>query len=382
MLRPSEDHRGPGFSNLASSIFPDLKRVFKADHEHQVFIFPATGTGAWESGLSNTLSPGDKVVAFRYGQFSLLWVDQAQRLGLDVQIVDAEWGDGADEDKLAQILAADKDKKIKGIMVVHNETTTGVTSDIGKIRRTMNAAGSDALLYVDCVSSLTACDFRMAEWGVDVAMTGSQKGLSLPAGLGIVCASPRALARAKTSSLPRVFFSWADQISSNLSGNFPYTPSVPLLYGLREALDIIMELGLDNKIEHHARLAEATRIATAAWGLKNICSNPRWYSNSVTTIEVPKGIDSNHVIQAAYANHNLSLGLGLNKLNGRCFRIGHLGDMNEVSLLGAIAGTEMALLDAGVPGVKPGSGTGAAVEYLQRTQAEKAKQANKAQIVQ
>jgi len=197
-----------------------------------------------------------------------------------------------------------------------------------------------------------------------------------------VCASPRALARAKTASLPRVFFSWADQVSNNVSGNFPYTPSVPLLYGLREAIDIIMELGLDNKIEHHARLAEATRIAAAAWGLKNICSNPRWYSNSVTTIEVPKGIDSNDVIQAAYRNHNLSLGLGLNKLNGRCFRIGHLGDMNEVSLLGAIAGTEMALLDAGVPGVKSGSGTGAAVEYLQRTQAERAKELDRAQIVQ
>ena len=246
----------------------------------------------------------------------------------------------------------------------------------------MDAAGTEALLYVDCVSSLTACDFRMAEWGVDVAMTGSQKGLSLPAGLGLVCASPRALARAKSASLPRIFFSWADQITNNLSGNFPYTPSVPLLYGLREALDIIMEIGLDNKIEHHARLAEATRIATSAWGLKNICSDPRWFSNSVTTIEVPKGVDSNDVIRAAHTNHNLSLGLGLNKLNGRCFRIGHLGDMNEVSLLGAIAGTEMALLDAGVPGVKAGAGTGAAVAYFQRTLAERAKEVDKAQIVQ
>jgi len=326
----------------------------------------ATGTGAWEAGLTNTLSPGDKVVAFRYGQFSHLWIDQAQRLGLNVTVLEEEWGNGANCDRLRATLEADKAKEIKAVMIVHNETTTGVTSDIGKARATLDGLKHPALLMVDGVSSIGACDFRMDEWKVDVAMTGSQKAMSLPTGLGVVCVSPKALAATKTAKLPRVFFSFDDMIKFNDIGNFPYTPSIPLLYGLRESLDMLKEEGIDECIARHARFAEGTRRAVKAWGLELLCKDPRWNSNSLTVIKVPAGIDSSLLVRTAYAKYNLSIGLGLSEVQGKVFRIGHIGDLNEVSLLGALAGTEMALIDVGVK-IQAGAGVGAAVKYFQET---------------
>mmetsp|Transcript_11023 Transcript_11023/g.40394 ORF Transcript_11023/g.40394 Transcript_11023/m.40394 type:complete len:470 (-) Transcript_11023:1089-2498(-) len=365
MVRASENHRDPHFSALAFSLFEDLPKLFKSE-KGTAFIFPATGTGGWEAALTNTLSPGDKVVAFRYGQFSHLWIDMAQRLGLDVEILDEEWGCGADEARLQRVLEADTDKKIKAVMVVHNETTTGVTSDIKKVREAMDAAGHDAFLMVDSVSGLGACDLRFDEWRVDLCVTGSQKSMSMPTGLGVVCASPRALEARHSAKMPRLFFDFGDMLKFNEVGNFPYTPSIPLLYALRETLDIMLEEGLDNQLARHARLAEGTRKAVKAWGLELLCKDERWNSNSLTVIKVPDGVDSNIVVNKAYTRYNLSIGIGLSQVNGKVFRIGHLGDMNEVSLLGALAGVEMALLHAGVK-ITPGSGVGAALQYFQET---------------
>ena len=306
------------------------------------------------------------MVCFRYGQFSHLWIDQAQRLGLDVMVLEEEWGNGANCERLKQVLEADTEKAIKAVMIVHNETTTGVTSDIGKARYTMDGANHPALLLVDGVSSIGACDFRFDEWKVDVAMTGSQKAMSLPTGLGIVCVSKKALAMGKTAKLPRIFFSFEDMIRMNDQGNFPYTPSIPLLYGLREALDMLKEEGIDECLARHARFAEGTRRAVAAWGLELLCKNPRWRSNSLTVIKLPAGIDGTKLVRTAYAKYNLSIGLGLSEVAGKVFRIGHIGDLNEVSLLGAIAGTEMALIDMGVK-ITPGAGVGAAITYFQQT---------------
>jgi alanine-glyoxylate transaminase/serine-glyoxylate transaminase/serine-pyruvate transaminase len=331
-------------------------------------------------------------VCFRYGQFSHLWVDQAQRLGLDVTVLDEEWGRGANEARLRSVLEADKGKKIKAVMVVHNETTTGVTSDIAKCRAAMDAAGHSALLLVDGVSSIGACEFRFDEWRVDVAMTGSQKALSLPTGLALCCVSPKALEATKTAKLPRVFFSFADMAKFNATGGFPvrssapsaharslahprstscpqYTPSVPLLYGLREALTMLREEGMDNAVARHARFAAGTRAAVKAWGLELLCADPRWNSNSLTVIKAPPGMDTTRLVRTAFAKYNLSIGLGLSSVAGKVFRIGHLGDLNEVSLLGALAGTEMALRDCGYTGFAPGAGVGAALEYFQKTSA-------------
>lgn len=366
MIRPSENHRDPYFGPFLEPIFDELKKLYKSK-EGTCFIFPSTGTGAWEAGLTNTLSPGDKVVAFRYGQFSHLWCEQARRLGLDVIKVERPWGEGADEAALQQILADDKKHDIKAVMVVHNETTTGVTSDIKGCREAMDAAGHPALLMVDGVSSIGALDFRFDEWRVDVAMTGSQKALSMPTGLGLCCVSNKALEASKTATLPRFFFSFDDMIATNKELNFPYTPSIPLLHGLKEALACISDEGLDNVIARHARLAEGTRRAVDAWGLKLLCKHPRWNSNSLSVIEVPPGIDSNMIVKTAYCKYNLTIGVGLSEVNGKVFRIGHLGDMNEVSMLGAIAGVEMAMRDCGIKSFEFGAGVGAAAKYWQET---------------
>lgn len=366
MIRPSENHRDPYFAGFLLPIFEDLKGLFKSK-EGTPFIFPATGTGAWEAGLTNTLSPGDKVVAFRYGQFSHLWIDQAKRLGLDVMVLEKPWGEGADEAQLHSVLAADKDHKIKAVMVVHNETTTGVTSDIKGCRDAMDDAGHPALLMVDGVSSIGAIDFKFDEWRVDVAMTGSQKALSMPTGLGLCCISPKALEMRKTAKLPRVFFSFDDMLKNNAIGNFPYTPSIPLLHGLKAALECINDEGLDEVIARHTRLANGTREAVKAWGLKLLCKNPRWNSNALSVIEVPQGVDSNTIVKTAYCKYNLTIGVGLSEVNGKVFRIGHLGDMNEVSMLGAIAGVEMTMRDVGITSFDFGSGVGAAAKYWQET---------------
>jgi len=367
MHRAMEDHRSSAFPDLATGLFRDLKQVFQTT-TGQPFIFPATGTGGWEAALVNTLSPGDRLLAPRYGQFSHLWIDLAQRHGMRVDIIDVEWGEGAPVDRIEAILSQDRQHEIKGVLIVHNETATGVTSDLGAVRRAIDAAQHPALLYVDGVSSIGSIDFRMDEWKVDLAVTGSQKGLMLPAGLGIVCASSKALAAREQARCPRVFFDFGDMIRANATGYFPYTPSIPMLYGLRESLAMIMEEGLDVIYARHARLAEGVRAAARAWGLKLCAKAPKWYSNTVSAIMVPDGKNAGDVIDVAFRRYNLALGAGLARLAGKLFRIGHLGDLNELMLLGAIAGAEMALRDVGIQ-VTPGSGVAAAAEHYRSTAA-------------
>ena len=361
MMVAMEDHRSSRFPELARGLFPGLKRLFQCN-EGETYLFPATGTGAWEASLANTLSPGDRVLAPRFGQFSHLWIDMMQRLGLEVEILETEWGAGAPEDRIAAALRADREHRIKGVMVVHNETATGVTSDVAAVRRAMDEASHPALLYVDGVSSVGSIDFRFDEWRVDLAVTGSQKGLMMPAGLGIVCASPKALEAERNARLPRVFFSFADMRRSNADGYFPYTPSLPLLYGLREALAMLFEEGLPDVFARHARLAAGVREAVCGWRLATCCRAPRWHSNTVTAVVVPPHIDAAHIIDTAFRRYDLALGAGLSKLAGKVFRIGHLGDLNELMLLGALAGAEMAMLDHGVE-IEAGSGVAAAQRF-------------------
>jgi len=362
-----EDHRSSKFPELALGLFRDLKKIFKTT-QGQAFIFPSSGTGGWEAALCNTLSPGDKVLSFRYGQFSHLWIDMMQRLGLDVQAVDVEWGEGAPPETIHQILAADKNHAIKAVAVVHNETATGVTSDVAAVRKAIDAAKHPALLFVDGVSSIGSLDFRMDEWGVDMAVCGSQKGLMLPAGLGIICASPKALALRESAKLPRVFFDLGDMLKHNPTGYFPYTPALPMLYGLQESLAIIFEEGLENIFARHHRLAEGTRAAVKAWGLSLCAKAPKWYSDTVSAILVPPGFNGADVIDVAFRRYNLALGAGLSKVAGKLFRIGHLGDLNELMLMSAIAGAEMSMRDVGIM-VTPGSGAAAAGEYWRSTAA-------------
>src|SRR6478672_11464835 len=362
-----EDHRSSDFPKLAAPVLENLKKVFKTT-SGQAYIFPASGTGAWEASLSNTLSPGDRVLAARFGMFSHLWIDMAQRLGLDVQIIDAEWGEGAPIERYQEALEADKGQRIKAVLFTHNETATGVTSDVAGMRRVLNATRHPALLMVDGVSSIASIDFRMDEWGVDLAVTGSQKGLMLPAGLGIVCASQKALEYYEQAKLPRVFFDFGDMRKANATGYFPYTPSLPMLYGLRESIAILLEEGLDNVFARHHRLAEGTRRAVKAWSLELCARAPKWYSDTVTAIMVPPGVNGAEVIDVAYRRYNLALGAGLARMAGKLFRIGHLGDLNELMLAGGIAGAEMAMRDVGMK-VTPGSGLGAAEEYWRSTAA-------------
>ncbi|MDH3282617.1 MAG: aminotransferase class V-fold PLP-dependent enzyme [Gammaproteobacteria bacterium] len=365
MVMAMEDHRSTRFPELTLSLFEDLKQIFKTE-QGQPFIFPATGTGAWEAALCNTLSPGDKVLAPRFGQFSLLWIDLATRLGLDVDVIDVEWGQTVPVSQIAQTLNNDTNQQIKGVLIVHNETSTGVCSDVADVRHALNAADHPALLYVDGVSSIASLDFRMDEWGVDLAITGSQKGLMLPPGLGIVCASPKALALRETAGCARGFFDFGDMIASNATGYFPYTPPLPLLHGLREALNLLFEEGLENVYARHHRLAEGVRSAVSAWGLTLCAKDPSYYSDTVSAVVVPEGINAAHVIDVAFRRYNLALGAGLSNVAGKVFRIGHLGDLNEIMLLGAISGTEMAMRDVGID-IVSGSGVGAAAEYYRRT---------------
>ena len=367
MDRAMEDHRSSAFPDLATGLFRDLKQVFQTT-TGQPFLFPATGTGGWEAALVNTLSPGDRLLAPRYGQFSHLWIDLAQRHGMRVDIIDVDWGEAAPVDRIEAILSQDRQHEIKGVLIVHNETATGVTSDLGAVRRAIDAARHPALLYVDGVSSIGSIDFRMDEWQVDLAVTGSQKGLMLPAGLGIVCASPKALAAREQARCPRVFFDFGDMIRANATGYFPYTPSIPMLYGLRESLAIILEEGLEAIFARHARLAEGVRAAVRAWGLKLCAKAPKSYSNTVSAVLVPEGKSGADVIDVAFRRYNLALGAGLARLAGKLFRIGHLGDLNELMLLGAIAGAEMAMRDVGIQ-VTPGAGVAAAAEYYRSTAA-------------
>jgi alanine-glyoxylate transaminase/serine-glyoxylate transaminase/serine-pyruvate transaminase len=356
-----EDHRSSSFPELTKPLFAGLKEIFNTE-SGQCFIFPASGTGGWEASLSNTLSPGDKVLSARFGQFSHLWIEMAQRLGLDVQTIETEWGLAAPVDRIGEALTADTGHQIKAVMIVHNETATGVTSDIAAIRQAMDAAKHPAMLYIDGVSSIGALDFRMDEWQVDCAVSGTQKALMMPPGAAIVCVSQKALAASEQATMKRAFFSFKDQINQNAGGYFPYTPSVPMLHGLRESLAMLREEGLDRVHARHHRLAGGVRAAVNAWGLDLCAKRPSEYSDTVSAVMVPPHIKSDDVLSAAYKRYNLSLGAGLARMAGKLFRIGHMGDLNELMLIGALGGVEMALRDVGVE-IVAGSGVGAAEEF-------------------
>ena len=355
---PQEDQRAPDFPKFSLGLFRDLKKVFKTA-EGQVFLFPGSGTGGWEAALTNTLSPGDRVLAASFGQFSHLWIEMCRRLGLEVDAIEGEWGEGAPVESYAERLAADKEHRIKAVLVCHNETATGVTSDVAALRRALDVAGHPAMLYVDGVSSIASIDFRMDEWGVDLAVAGSQKGFMLPTGLAIVAVSQKALAAAAGAKSYRCYFDFAEMARANKDGFFPYTPATTLLRGLRASLDMLQSEGLEQVFQRHRHLAEGVRRAVAAWGLRLCARHPRWHSDTVSAIVLPPGFDSNLLVRHAYERYNLSLGVGLAKVAGRVFRIGHLGMLDEIMLLGAIAGAEMALSDIGVP-IELGSGVAAA----------------------
>src|SRR3954462_5056648 len=362
MAVPMEDHRSPVFPELTRTVLAGLKPIFKTTTGTPI-LFPSSGTGCWEAALTNCLSSGDKVLVSRFGQFSHLWVDMCQRLGFEVEVLETPWGEGAPVERYLASLSADKQHRIKAVLVCQNETATGVTSDVAAIRKAMDSAKHPALLFVDSVSALASIDFRMDEWGVDVCISGSQKGLMLPAGMGVTCVSQKALEASKSAKAPRCYFDYADMVNANAQGYFPYTPSVPMLYGLKEALALIAEEGLENIFARHTYLARGVRAAVfEGWGLKLCASEPKWYSDTVSAIMVPDGINGAEVISRAFKRYNLALGAGLSKVAGRLFRIGHLGDLNELMLLGAIAGAEMAMLDVGVK-VEPGSGVAAAQKF-------------------
>ncbi len=361
---PMEDHRASDLHELTKPLFADLNKVFKTT-KGQSFIFPATGTAGWEVALTNTLSPGDKVLSARFGQFSHLWINMAELLKLDVDFLKVPWGEGAPVPDIEKKLAEDKNHAIKAVMIVHNETATGVTSEIAGVRKALDATKHPAMLFVDGVSSIASIDFRMDEWGVDMAVAGSQKGFMLPAGLAIVCASQKGLEARKTAKLPRCFLDLEDHIKTNAQGLFPYTPSVPMLRGLRASLDLLFEEGLENVFERHHRLAEGVRQAVRAWGLRLCARQPKWYSDTVSAIIVPEGINGADVVDIAYRKYNTALGAGLTDVAGKLFRIGHLGDLNEVSCCAALAATEMAMLDVGIE-IEAGSGLAAAIEYYRK----------------
>ena len=354
-----EDHRAPDFPEFTQPLFQDLKKIFKTTTGN-VFVFPASGTGGWESAISNTLSPGDKVLASVFGQFSHLWVDMCHRFGLVVDAIDVEWGRGAPLHEYEARLAADKNHEIKAVLICQNETATGVTSDVAGLRNVLDGLGHPAMIFMDGVSSIASIDFRMDEWGVDVAVSGSQKGFMLPTGLAIVGVSEKALEHGKTAKLPRCFFDYQDMMKTNAQGYFPYTPATTLLRGLRASVDMLLEEGLENVFARHNRLASGVRAAVSAWGLRNCAQEPQWYSDTVTAILVPEGFDANNVIQTAYHRYGLSLGAGLTKVAGKVFRIGHLGWMNEIMIMQSLGGVELAMQDVGIP-FEPGAGVGAAV---------------------
>jgi len=364
--RPTIDHRGPEFARLGKDVLEGMRSIFKTSGP--VIIFPSSGTGAWEAALVNTLSPGDKVLMFETGQFAALWQTMAKKLGLDAEFVSGDWRHGVNPAEVEAKLAADREHAFKAVAVVHNETSTGVTSRIAAIRKAIDAARHPALFLVDTVSSLGCMEYKHDEWGVDVTVTGSQKGLMLPPGLGFNAASEKALAAAKTNRMKRSYWDWEDMLKSNPAGFFPYTPATNLLYGLREAIAMLHEEGLENVFARHRRLAAATRAAVEAWGLEVLALDPREYSSSLTAILMPQGHDADHFRQVTLERYDLSLGTGLGKLKGKVFRIGHLGDLNELMLMGTLAGVEMGLGDAGVPH-RPG-GVQAAMQVLSQPAVE------------
>src|SRR5687767_1904114 len=359
---PTMDHRGPEFGVIGKEVLAGMKRVFKST-QGEVVIYPASGTGAWEAALCNTLSSGDRVLMYETGHFATLWQKMAAKLGLEVDFMPSDWRRGADPEAIEKKLRGDAEKRIKAVCVVHNETSTGVVSRISEIRKALDAAKHPALFMVDTISSLASIDYRHDEWGVDVTVAGSQKGLMLPPGLSFNCVSPRALKASATARLPKSYWAWDEMIANGKSGYFPYTPATNLLYGLREALKMLLdEEGLDAVFARHQRHAEATRRAVRAWGLEIFALDPREYSGSLTAVLMPAGHDADRLRKVILDAFDMSLGTGLTKLSGKVFRIGHLGDFNDLTLMGTLAGVEMGLGLAGVPVKK--EGVQAALDYL------------------
>ncbi len=365
---PTMDHRGPEFAELGKAVLAGMKRIFRTE-QGEVVIYPASGTGAWEAALVNTLSPGNKVLMAETGQFAALWQRLATRLGLQVEFLPGDWRHGADPESIEKRLRADTQHAVKAVCVVHNETSTGVTSRIAEVRKAIDASGHPGLFMVDTISSLASIDYRHDEWGVDVTVAGSQKGLMLPPGLSFNCLSPKALAASNNASLPRSYWAWDEMLASGKKGFFPYTPATNLLYGLREAIAMLEEEGLENVFARHKRHAEATRRAVRAWGLDVLALDPAEYSASLTAVLLPAGQDADRVRKVILEHFDMSLGTGLGKLAGRVFRIGHLGDFNDLALMGTLAGVEMGLVLAGL-GVKR-EGVQAAMAYLAETHASR-----------
>ena len=354
------DHRGPEFGRMGLEILEGLKAVFQT--RQPVVIYPASGTGAWEAALVNTLSAGDRVLMFETGHFASLWQKMAAKLGLSVEIVPTDWRRGVDPAAVEAKLEEDRQHQFKAVCVVHNETSTGVTSRIGAVRKAIDSAGHPALYLVDTISSLASIDYRHDEWGVDVTVAGSQKGLMLPPGLSFNCVSEKARKASQGAKLPRSYWSWDEMLANNKSGYFPYTPATNLLYGLREALKMLEEEGLANGFARHTRHAEATRRAVRAWGLEVLCAVPEEYSSSLTAVMLPPGFDADRLRKIILEAYDMSLGTGLGRLAGKVFRIGHLGDFNDLTLAGTLAGVEMGLALAGVPYKK--GGVLAALEHM------------------
>ena len=360
MAQPTMDHRGPEFGVLGREVLAEIKPIFKTNAP--VIIYPASGTGAWEAALVNTLSPGDRVLMSETGWFATLWQQMATRLGLSPEIIPTDWRRGADPTAIEARLRDDRAHAIKAVCVVHNETSTGVVSRIGEVRKAIDSAKHPALLLVDTISSLASVDFRMDEWGVDVTVAGSQKGPMLPPGLSFNAVSEKALAASKTAKLPKAFWGWDEMLAANKNGYFPYTPATNLLYGLREALQMLNAEGLENVFARHTRHGEATRRAVAAWGLEVLCANPAEYSGSLTAVLVPEGHNADRLRSVILDAFDMSLGTGLGKLAGKVFRIGHLGHFNDLTLAGTLGGVEMGLRVAGVP--HRSGGTQVALDFL------------------
>ena len=357
---PTMDHRGPKFGQLSLEIFEGLKQVFQT--QQPVVIYPASGTGAWEAALVNCFSPGDKLLMVETGHFASLWQKMADKLGLPVELIATDWRRGADPAAIEAKLKEDKAHAIKSVCVVHNETSTGATSRIALIRKAIEAAGHPALFMVDTISSLASIDYRHDEWGVDVTVAGSQKGLMLPPGLSFNAVSAKARKAAQSARLPKSYWAWEEMIAANKMGFFPYTPATNLLYGLREAIDMLREEGLPRVFARHARHAEATRRAVRAWGLEVLCVNTEEYSNTLTAVMMPAGHDADALRKTILEACDMSLGTGLGRLAGKVFRVGHLGDFNDLTLMGTLSGVEMGLALAGVPHQK--GGAQAALDYL------------------
>ena len=354
------DHRGPEFQKLGQDVLAGIKTIFQT--RHPVVIYPSSGTGAWEAALVNTLSPGDRVLMYETGQFATLWQNIVKRLGLTAEFIAGDWRHGADAAAIEARLAEDKNHEIKAVCVVHNETSTGAFSNIPAVRKALDRAKHPALLLVDAVSSLGSLDYRHDEWGADVTVSGSQKGLMLPPGLSFNALSDKALAATKTAKMPRSYWSWEEMLGPNKNGFFPFTPATNLLYGLREAIAMLQEEGLDQVFARHERHAEATRRAVRAWGLEILCLDPAQYSSALTAVLMPAGHDEAAFRKVVLDHFNMSLGSGLGKITGKVFRIGHLGDFNDLTLMGTLAGVEMGLELAGVPHKK--GGVAAAMDYL------------------